>query len=78
MWSFFKKDKPAPGRAPRYVYIVSVSQDIPDVTTRSKMRVEATSKEDAKMVALTEIARRSGISLNASDIVNVTGGFRRA
>lgn len=78
MWSFFKRKPKEPGRAQKYVYIVSLDSDITGVTTRGKMRVEATSKEAAKVAALDQVQRRSGISLRSSDILRVSGGRRRA
>jgi len=55
MWSFFRKDNAKPkrfARANRYVYLVGINQEIPEVTTRKMMRVAATSEEDAKMTAM--------------------------
>jgi len=81
VWRFFRKDNVKPkrfARANRYVYLVGINQEIPEVTTRKMMRVAATSEEDAKMTAMKEVARRSGINLRSSDIVSVTGGRRKA
>jgi hypothetical protein len=81
VWSFFRKDNAKPkrfARAQRYVYLVGINQEVPGVTNRKMMRVAATSEEDAKLSAMKEIARRSGINLRSADIVSVTGGRRKA
>jgi len=65
-----------------YVYLVAVSEMVPEITTRRGnrhwMRIHAPDRDSARRIAKESARRRAGIDLRDEDIVGIKGGTRPA